>query len=47
MPYGWINELVFSYDGRHVTELRECNEEPMTAVVARKTDIMEVSKDDL
>jgi hypothetical protein len=44
MPYGQIDELVFSYDGRHVTKLRECNEEPMTEVVAQKADIMEVSK---
>jgi len=44
LPYGRIDELVFSYDARHVTELRECNEEPMTAVVAQKADIMEVTK---
>jgi hypothetical protein len=44
MPYGRIDELVFSYDGQHVTELRECNEEPMTDVIAQKADVMEISK---
>jgi hypothetical protein len=47
MPYGRNNELVFSYNGRHLTELREFNEEPMTDIVAQKADIMEVSKYDL
>ena len=47
MPYGRIDEWVFSYDRRYVTELRECNEEPMRGGVARKADIMEVRKDDL
>ena len=47
MPYGRINEWVFSHDRRYVTELRDSIEEQMTAVVARKADIMEVSKDEL
>jgi hypothetical protein len=29
MPYGWIDEWVFSYDGRYVTRLWDCDEESM------------------
>jgi len=47
MPYGQIDELVLSYNRWHVTELRVCNENPMTAIVIQMVDIMEVSNNDL
>ena len=45
MQYELIDTWVFSKDGRYVTELLGCNEEPVTAILARKADIMEVSTD--
>ena len=41
MPYGRIDKWVFSYDGRYVTGLWDCDESQW------KMDIMEVSKDEL